>query len=1391
MPMTITTPPPVVTAPSSVIVNQGGTYAFGPGAISVTDQVNTTESMTLTAQHGTLTLTNTTGLTMVTGNGSGTVVLTGSLAILNTALGTLSYTPSVNYAGADTLSLSDEDTTDLLTGTASVSITNSSGAPQITDPGSVNVSEDGYLNFPGTISVADPEGSSEEMKLAVLEGTLSMTNTTGLAVTGNGTSQVTLTGSLPTLNTALATLRFTPPIGYSGPDTLSVSDEDPDDELSAANNVVVTVNPIPPLVLGPAQVTVAASGTLAFAGQNAVSVVALPGTAEMLTLSVQDGTLTLANTTGLSVTGNGTGTLQLSGSSATLNGDLTSLRYSPKAGFVGFDSLALSDYDFTSGLTGIGSVAIGVASQFPTIVAPTSVNVATNGQFAFTGLNTVSLADSSAATESMKLTVQHGTLTMTTTSGLTVTGNGASSVTLVGSPANLNTALATLSYTPTSGYLGTDSLSLSDADTTDNQQAQPVVVSIGVGIAIPTVTAPTLVSVPRNSAFDFTGQSAISVSDLSGVSEQLTLSALAGTLAVTTITGLTVSGNGTTSLTLTGSLSSLNAALSTLSYTPISGFVGIDKLDFEDEDTSDQASISGSTTIDVALPTPIVNAPPLVGVAENSSLAFTALNQISVADPNGTSEQFNLAVNDGVLKVATTTGLTVNGNGTGSVMLTGSLSNLNTALATLTYTPNSNFSGPDTLIATDEDTLDSLSTTAIIPISVFEVPPTITAPTTVNVPGNVPFSFTTANKISVADASGTSEQLTLAVNEGVLNLPSATGLTVNGNGTASVTVTGSLSNLNTALTTLVYTPKHGFAGSDTLTVTDEDTVDTFSAGTTITLTVTLIPPTITAPTSLGVAENGTFTFSTPNPISVVDSSGTSEQFTLAANHGVLFLPNTTGLTVSGNGSASVTVTGSISNLNTALGALSYSPKSGFTGPDVLTLSDESTINGLTASTTVSITVSNLAPVVASSFLRDPVKRHRNFHRRERDQGYRSGRHGRHVDACGAARRPRTLVLDRSDRHRQRRRDRHGHRVAHQYHLRPDHVALYKDVQLLRQRYVVPVGRGHGQRSDGNRQRSPGGGPAQNPTITAPTSIAVAQNGSANFTGTISVGDPVGTSEVMDLSVLVGTLTLSNTTGLSVTNNGTSSVTLTGSLNTLNADLATLKFTSTTGYNGPDTLSLTDEDLADGLSASTNVVITVVRGAPKITAPATVSVAENGLLAFTSPNTISLTDQGGKPEAFTLSVQHGTLKLATTTGLSVTGNGAATIQLSGSPANLNTALASLAYSPTTGYTGVDTLSLTDEDLNSGLTAEFRRGDRRRHNGPGDHRADVAERPAQRQLRVYQSQWNQRRGCEWNGREHDSFALRTARSHLDDQRPGVSTAQRRRHRVAVTLTGPLPI
>ena len=101
-------------------------------------------------------------------------------------------------------------------------------------------------------------------------------------------------------------------------------------------------------------------------------------------------------------------------------------------------------------------------------------------------------------------------------------------------------------------------------------------------------------------------------------------------------------------------------------------------------------------------------------------------------------------------------------------------------------------------------------------------------PVTNNVPGaqatdeDLTFTFNSANGnlISISDDAGEILTVTLSVDNGILNISQTTGLTFTSgaNGTTTMTVTGSVEDINAALDGLQYAPTADYAGTDTLTI---------------------------------------------------------------------------------------------------------------------------------------------------------------------------------------------------------------------------------------------------------------------------------------------------------------------------------------------------------------------------------------------------------------------------------------------------------------------------------------------------------------------------------------------------------------------------------------------
>src|SRR5262249_22197170 len=106
--------PPVNTVPGAQSVNEDTGLVFSTAngnLISVTDVDALLVQITLSVTNGTLTLNGTTGLNFSTGDGTadGTLVFTGTVSDVNTALDGMIFTPTQDYNGPATLSLTTDD----------------------------------------------------------------------------------------------------------------------------------------------------------------------------------------------------------------------------------------------------------------------------------------------------------------------------------------------------------------------------------------------------------------------------------------------------------------------------------------------------------------------------------------------------------------------------------------------------------------------------------------------------------------------------------------------------------------------------------------------------------------------------------------------------------------------------------------------------------------------------------------------------------------------------------------------------------------------------------------------------------------------------------------------------------------------------------------------------------------------------------------------------------------------------------------------------------------------------------------------------------------------------------------------------------------------------------
>ncbi len=162
--------------------------------------------------------------------------------------------------------------------------------------------------------------------------------------------------------------------------------------------------------------------------------------------------------------------------------------------------------------------------------------------------------------------------------------------------------------------------------------------------------------------------------------------------------------------------------------------------------------------------------------------------------------------------------------------------------------------------------------------------------------------------------------------------------------------------------------------------------------------------------------------------------------------------------------------------------------------------------------------------------------------------------------------------------------------------------------------------------------------------------------------------------------------------------------------TINPD-GTLAYNPAPNFNGTDTISYTvrDDGTTNGqpdpraATGTLTVTVTAVNDAPTLAPPAAQTADEDTPLTLPpvvvgDPDDADDGTLGNEIVQVSLSVAHGTVALAPA-GLTVTagGSGTAAVTFKGALADVNAALAGVAYRGTQDYNGSDTLSVSVSDL----------------------------------------------------------------------------------------------
>ncbi|SFD15889.1 Ig-like domain-containing protein [Pseudoalteromonas denitrificans] len=204
---------PVNTLPSAPTVNEDDTNVAVADNINISDSNGDSQTITLTFTGGTGSIT--TGLSFGAGDGTDdtSMSFSGSIASINTALDTLTFTPTANLAGTSAGAIrmqlndgkggADDDTLQFDIVAVNDDPTQTGTFPtDITVAGNVSSN----LDFSG-LSLADIDSASNNlvMTFTASAGILAASDSGGVIISGSGTSTLTLTGSITNIDTYINT----------------------------------------------------------------------------------------------------------------------------------------------------------------------------------------------------------------------------------------------------------------------------------------------------------------------------------------------------------------------------------------------------------------------------------------------------------------------------------------------------------------------------------------------------------------------------------------------------------------------------------------------------------------------------------------------------------------------------------------------------------------------------------------------------------------------------------------------------------------------------------------------------------------------------------------------------------------------------------------------------------------------------------------------------------------------------------------------------------------------------------------------------------------------------------------------------------------------------------
>jgi len=507
-----------------------------------------------------------------------------------------------------------------------------------------------------------------------------------------------------------------------------------------------------------------------------------------------------------------------------------------------------------------------------------------------------------------------------------------------------------------------------------NVTSTPVVVDAGLVIADPDGPNPSS-AIARVSNY-YNGQDVLAL-----VSNPATMGNIVSSWDPTT---------GTLTLTSAGNLATLaqfQAALRAVTYNNNSDAptVVTRTVQFQVTDGGSLASVfvARNVTITSVDDSPTISAPVSLSVTEDIA---SVLDQIVIGDVDSTTANVTFSVASGSLGAIGGSGVTVSGSAS-ALILSGNIVDINAFIAAgkLNYTTAANATANVTLgISVSNGSVSTASGSVTLQVAAVNDAPVVTVPVSIGVTEDVAGAVTGIS-FSDVDAGANTVTATFSVPSGTLSAIGASGVVVGGNGTGTLTLSGTLADINAfiAASNLSFKTAQDVTTNVVMTVSINDNGNTGGPSQTDSKTLTINvsavndAPVNNVPTAQTASQNIALGFNTANgnaiSITDVDAGNGLVTVTLSATNGTLSLGSLSGITLiigTGTNNTVLMFEGTRANLNAALQTLSFKSANNFLGAASLTI--ETNDNGNSGSggaktdtDVISITVVPVNPKVTS------------------------------------------------------------------------------------------------------------------------------------------------------------------------------------------------------------------------------------------------------------------------------------------------------------------------------------------------------------------------------------------------------------------------------------------